>query len=303
MKKIYLSFLFAITVFASCKKSDKVTDEIKPSTLHNVSFNVSGFSQTMVDLGMKSSASVKAESAASHVNFILYCIYNKEGVLVKKVEQTDKTAAGFGSIKEQLPAGSYTLTVAASSKPLLQMNQDILFSAFFGFFGSASRGDAFVKTLNFEVSDKENQANIEVERIVGKLELSIQDGIPSNVAKITISHGSASFYHFVKGTSSSTDVITEDIPVTESDKSGEGSTFDSYILPMRATGSIQTDVTITCFNTKGDVIVNKVIKNVVFETNKKTILSGKLFEKTSNQQSNFQITIPSTWADEKTINF
>lgn len=303
MKKFYLSILFALTLFVSCTKSDNGTEVVIPNTHYNVSFNVSGFSQTMVDMSTKSAASVKAESAASHVNYIIYCIYNKEGILVKKVEQIDKAADGFGTIKEQLPAGSYTLAVAASTKQLLWISQDILSSAFFGFYGTGSRGDGFVKVLAFDVADKENQGNIQVERIMGKLELSIQDRIPSDAAKITILHNSASFYHFIKGTSSSTDVVKEVITVAESDKIGEGRTFVSYILPMRETGTLQTDVTITCYNSNGDVIVNKVIKDVVFATNKKTILSGKLFEKPSNQQSNFQITIPSAWSEENTINF
>lgn len=294
--------LFALTLFVSCKKGETAVDEIIPNTLHHVSFNISGFSQKIVNMGVKSSATVKAESAASHVNYIVYCIYNNEGVLLKKVEQNDKAAAGFGAVKEQLPAGSYTLAVAAGTKRFSIAGSDLLKSAFVTSH-SESHGDTFVKVLKFDINDKDHQADIEIDRVVAKLELVILDQIPLDVSKITMMSTSASFYHFIKSTSSLTDIITEEVFVTESNKIGEGSTFDSFILPMRATGSLTTDITISCYNAKGDVIVNKVVKNVVFETNKKTILSGKLFEKTSNQQSNFQITIPQTWAGGTTINF
>lgn len=303
MKKISLSILFALALFASCKKSDSVPEEAKPNTLHDVSFNVSGFSQTIVEMGTKSSASVKAESAGSHVNYIVYCIYNKDGVLLKKVDQIDKTSAGFGVINEQLPAGSYTLAVGAGTRRLSVPGEDLLSRAFISSYGIGDLfGDTFVKVQDFVIDEKDHQGSVQVERIVGKLELAIQDKIPSEVNKITLMFNSVSYYGF-KYTISGSGIVTETIDVSEADKISEGKVFNSYVLPMKETSSLTTDVTISCYNAKGDVIVNKVVKNVTFERNKKTILSGKLFENTSNHQSNFQITIPSTWEDTKTVNF
>lgn len=298
MKKNYLSILFALVLFVSCKKSEDITENNNPDLLHNVSFNVAGFSQKVIDIDMKSSA--KISEAESEVSFIVYCIYSND-VLLKKVEQTDKSATNFGMIEEQLPAGSYKIAIAAGTRKLTVLNQELFSSAFISN-PSFQTADIFVKTLEFRIDDKDHQENIQVERIVGKLELSLLDKIPSDVTKITLKYKSAPYYNF-QATYTGLTNTTEEIQILDSHRSSIGSIFHSFVMPVKGSGSITTDVTISCYNSKNDVIVNKVIKDVVFETNKKTILSGKLFQQASNLQSYFRITIPSTWTEGKTIDF
>lgn len=116
MKKL-LPALLLVWIMASCSKTNQ-TEQSKPApetAKHKVSFTITDFAATTTTMsvpGTKASTAV-GDTLKNYADNLYYRIYDANGNWVNSINQTSATA-GFGTITDQLPSGTYTVFMAAS---------------------------------------------------------------------------------------------------------------------------------------------------------------------------------------------
>lgn len=158
------------------------------------------------------------------------------------------------------------------------------------------------------VGNQNTTCNITMNRVVGQLEVDLQDAIPANVAYLYITRQNEDGgFSINTETSTSADEneddqgnLLDDKPdvITSSEIGKKDQLFYRYIW------NTATPVTITlqARDKNNQILYTKTISNVPFFQNRRTILTGKLFNNTSAEQ--FTISANQTWGpDGPTIQF
>jgi hypothetical protein len=311
----------AVLLFSGCSKSENV--DMKDQKLYPITFNVTtGFKQEILPMA---SATIKNNSTrisnqqalnrktlastltnesspstlSQSIVTIEYVIYNASDLTNRvKWSVQHNTDPSFGNIKEELPAGNYTITMVALS------SHDYYFDSWDGYqnmFVSPNGADLFSKSLNFTVGDVKEPIDINLDRRVAKLDVNITDSIPKNISLITIGAITSRDVWLNKdvlninpGT-----ILTSISHYIDEQEAGKSNLVLSKYINPNANGQVTSDVNITAYNSTGIVIINKSIKGVKFEKNKKTILTGALFTNADNSPlSNFSIQVNNAWDHE-----
>lgn len=287
-------FLVLMLLFScsSNEAEDKIIDNAEPQK-YEVLFNVSKFSQTIEDL--KSSGSTDLEGIQS----IYYSVsdINYDSVYVYG-EQYKLKHESFGKIKLHLPDGEYYITVAASDgiTSLFPPEGTIIV-------GSSSSYDNFATRIKFEVKGNTVTQDVTLERIVGNLNIVISDEIPEDVMTLSVElkgeleHTFADTYYFAPTTAEKyPHQYTSRYPINIP----EHMTPDNRIISLyliEPNPESKVTVTVSAFK-GGNEIARKVIPNVLIYKNKKTTLTGLLFDNTEN---NYNVNVNQTW-DNESIN-
>jgi len=305
MKKVLPVLSLILLLFAACKKSDnseaEPKEEDKPK--YDVSFTVADFAQTVGTLSTGNSKATTAvgDTLKNYVNYLYYRIYNSAGVLVNSVDQ-EGSLSTFGTITDKLPSGAYNVLFTAGKYNLFIPGAQTIFSnASFGPTYGTPWNDTFVKHVQLTVGSTAIAQSVRLDRVIGGLEVVLQDAIPSNVAKVSVVFQSDVDYIYSTGTGTfSSKPITRDFSIAASDIGQKNKKFLSYIGNTVSASS----VIIRAYDSANGLLAEKTVSNVRCYKNQKTTLTGTLFPATSSASLGFTVTVNPTWgASGGTINF
>lgn len=289
MKKSLLYFVLFTLCLTACKKDKK--DNPPPSgKTYDVTFNVSGSGQVISSEGKQEINSLKTNAigpAASLAKLLFYLVYDSNGALFHQIKQ-DSTMDNFGRISDNLPAGTYTVYIVAGQRGLGEFGDP----SQFGYPNTEGPGaiwkDLFYKKLTITVTNTAINQDVTLARVVGQLQINVEDAIPANAAKFVVKITDESIYFdFKNGIMGGAygGQINNTIPA-----SAIGTT--NYKI-TRIIGNTLTpmSVQIICYDSANIVIADKTINNVNCDINVKTILSGKLFAVSNG----FVVGLNNTW--------
>ena len=250
-----------------------------------VSFSVSSLDHTF-----KKIAATEAPATSDKIDVLYYILYNPDGTLNHTIIQKN-TDTNFGSIKDSLVAGDYTVAIVGY-KGTLKVEPLI-----------ASTGriekdfykpivDTFIKKFPFTVGGSSNQSVV-LERVIAQAQFVIKDAIPANVAKLEIKVNDELLLYAFEGEvgPAARQPLIVTVPIGESDRGKTGFTYSLFILNTQA----KVDITIRAFSSSNDLIATQSIPQVQFYKNTTTVLSGDLFDAGKTFASPFTVTVNYTW--------
>ena len=253
MKKVLILSAFAALVFVGCKSKDEPGQQ-------QVTFKVSNFTSTTEQLGSPR----KAPASLVDGDDALTDLYLFDGT-TQLVHQTSDQE-DFGTVTVLLTTGSHTLHFIATRSSVLAIENGVL--------TCTSLKNTFGKTVNLNVSGSGDN-NVTLDRLTGKLVITINDAIPTGAGQLRIQIGDrytsldvASLY--------GVNETAFDQKVNIASKVGQtGYQITLFMLAPDADG-YETTFTITATNTSSQVI-GQATCTITIAPNTKTLLSGNLF--------------------------
>ncbi|WP_332004274.1 hypothetical protein [Chitinophaga sp.] len=277
---IPLVSLAAAMLLLSCKKESSGNTTVpgnSDETAFPVTFDAGGFTQELDSFGRKTSdaASLAKDSLDGHVKYLYYKVYGTGAqAAIKRVIVQEAGTASFGIIRDTLPPGNYKFTLLATGDEYLSH----VTNAGFKYPGS----DAFSTHFEMVVNGPAN-AKVSLDRIVARLQFIIQDPLPADAAWMDIRFGGIPrVFNFPTGEVSNPANGTAysnytgyrfQIPAYNQGKPGFKT--QAY-FPLQGSYTVPS-ITVMCWGNNGTLLASKVIKDVKFETGKRTVLKGNLF--------------------------
>lgn len=302
---------------------------------YEVKFNISDFEQSVESMATKKSSAImnstrQVASLDSSISLLYYIAYNSAGQEVSRRKQLangitskylyDGTAspepyeeyAGtfpFGNITDSLAAGTYTIVFAGaqtnfsinsrfeglSGAQYLPFN-DAYFNYDRGLDSWSRASDSFFKKCTITVAEANTEKEVKLDRVVGKVEITILDAIPSNADHFSflfINENEGFKFSTESGVGLTDDSELEEYLLTDIAPSEIGQRnyhFNKYIINT----SSPLDVIINCYDASNVLIASKTVENVQCFKNKRTLLKGNLFT-TSSPSSSFTVAVNDEW--------
>lgn len=322
-----LSTAAAVSIFCACQKENiPQTPAPAPSAIlakKAVEFNVGGFVQNIGDFRTVPGSSINQRDSllATQISFLFYFAYDSLGNEVRMIYQNVLDANDFGVIKDSLAPGNYTIVFMGTTDtpagfggsglndPETQNAHTPLANAGMplrstGVLSLYPVPNAYYKKFPLTVSSTDVPAatNVSMERVVGKIEVNVLDAIPQNApyeTTVTINPESV-FFSFDSGTCS---VLTGDV-ISRSISRVSTTQFSELVLNTEAPFS----VTIKYTGYYSGLTTEKTIHNVRCYKNKRTILTGLLFDTPPTDSTGgggrFQAQVNDVWdPNDEVINF
>lgn len=265
MKKIYLVFTLLIVLFAACKKDGKSPSKPDPDNsgkTYDISFNV-GIDANSKTISTKSAGGQKTNSdidISDAASFLAYFVYDSQDKLVSHYVQ-DSTLSNFGSVNDNLQAGTYTIILLATDgKPTLYNDKNFV----------AVGRDNFYKKFTLTVTNSTVTQNVNLERRNGQLEIKILDAIPQGTTTISYQVSNDRALNIADGLPGDPTYLrsyVKNIPANMI-----GTTNYSYLMSLTNTNR---NLRVTINSSTGKKVV---IDSVKVMPNTRTVLSGKLFD-------------------------
>ncbi|WP_295792240.1 hypothetical protein [Mucilaginibacter sp.] len=303
MKKAILLLLVAVAFCSSCKKDQKKGPATPPKT-YKVNFNVSDFTQILVGQstntphtdGLKTNTT---PPLSSYIDVLYYYVINSNNTLVRSLEQLSD-ASNFGTIADELPAGSYTIIFAAGKTGLNAGAFETLDQAYLKGYGTGTPAlpwkDTFFKKFTITVTAAGVNQSVSLDRIVSQLTLNIEDAIPANAHSIEITARTYLEYSFLTAGPYPTPPTDNFVSTFIIPASAIGTTnYKVSLITLNTTDP--SSVKIVCKDASGNILASTIVNNVIMHPNTQTILSGQLFA----TNSQFNLTANAKW-DPATIN-
>jgi hypothetical protein len=319
MKRFMLYLVLLSGVFCSCKK-EHFSNNVQKT--YKVQFNISGFTQTTigsnaakkpVTLALNTDTSVAAYSS---ITAIVYAVYDSNGNQVRLIKQ-DSSSANFGTISDNLPTGNYTVLLAGGGNNLTLYNSvysanqigpfsstDITYFSFVSYLGNLTPWgshllpwkDTFFKMFPLTISNSNLNQTVALSRIVGQLEVNINDALPANAKTFIIKINKEIFAYSASKTTPDpqTAYVLADTAAIPASAIGTNS-FKIYSL-IGNTNSL-FNVTISCYDASNLLIQQATVDSVNCIANERTILSGNLF----GSSDSFTMSLNAAW-NPTTIN-
>ncbi|GAA4911664.1 hypothetical protein [Mucilaginibacter defluvii] len=272
MKKTFYLFALIGLAVLSCKKDGKSPSKPVPepdNKEYTVNFNVGidADSQKVAGVagknGLTTNALVDIKSIATYLQ---YRVYDASGKILGSLIQLSNQP-NFGKLADSFKTGEYTVVVwAASAEP------DIKDDKIMG-----GGRDVFYKrfTLKVDATTAVNQ-EVNLQRIVGQLQVKILDTIPNKVSHITLNITNDYGFDIPTGVLSNTpSSFTQSYSATDY-KGKPDFVATTYVLNTVS----RVNVKITSYR-GNDVFTNTTVNGVKCLPNKRTILSGKIFSNPS----------------------
>lgn len=333
MRRILLGLIIICTALFSCRKDHK--SEIKPSDAgitHKVAFNV-GFSKTVTDFAtthLKLYSTSPDTSLTNHIDILYFIVFDSAGnnlhtILERSIDTVfGKSDTIFGKFTDNLHAGKYTVIVAGGKTGLtVGFNTGISGSAldksyvYYETYNTTSgqyvidkfTQDAFYKKISLVVTNANSTQNISLDRVVSKLDVNINDPIPSGAGYIsTTITGIANVFYVNTGTAGvigggqvsntySTALTSASAGITNYQMSLLFLYYNPCSVNIMCATSQPQDL--STFN--GIVLGSAVITNVTAQANKVTLLTGNLFGGTGS--GGIQVSVDTTWKTPVTRGF
>jgi hypothetical protein len=239
----------------------------------------------------------------------------------------EPTTNPFNVITDSLASGTYTIVIVGTGK---QSAGDIVLNLALGYDDVDSAptvfsplqsavlyddegldqiprsNEIFFSKSTITVGNQNLNNDITISRIVGQLQVVLQDAIPGNVRYINVTRY-PEYYSFSIADTIPKDLIEpldefpySDSPMTltSADKGKPNYTTQRFMLNTISPFT----VIITAFDANEQIIGQKTVNNVRLYKNRRTTLTGKLFDNTS--QAQFAIHANQAWGPPgPTINF
>ncbi|MCQ6957585.1 hypothetical protein [Mucilaginibacter aquariorum] len=232
------------------------------------------------------------------------------------------TTDPYNVITDSLAAGTYTIVITGSDDELSANNHNSQWADFENIVyyplvqakvyqsqaldvRPVSQVIYFGKTT-ITVGSGDSAHGITINRVVGQVEVNIEDAIPANVSSISIAAiGNHSAFLFNSETSAEPGYIEDEVTynfitrqVTAADIGTTNFKVAGYIMNITTPISI----VVKAFDSQQNLITFKRIDNVQFSKNKRTILSGHLFTPNTSPQQ-FNIYLNQAWNADVNIDF
>lgn len=280
MKKLLALSFLAFTLLSCSKEEDETNNEEKK---YDVTFAMSDFSQTVGGLSSSKSdntygVKTVGDTLSNWAESLRYRVYNSNGVLVNSKNQDRQIdAAVFGTIKDQLPTGNYTVFILATKSHdafILEATNQAWASASYSQSAIQPWLDTFVTSFPLSVTSASTQT-VRLDRVVGAVEVNLEDAIPTQAAKISIIFKDEhhSLYQKDNTAVGGFKTSTRDIAIASSDIGKSDVKFLMYV----ANTFTPSEVIIRAYNSNNSILAEKIVPDVRVYRNKKTTLSGKLF--------------------------
>lgn len=272
MIKFKLLFLFAILLAVGCSRDGIETDQPKP--LYDVSFGFSAFSSSVRPMSADGTQTLIEAGVVSYS----YKIYTKAGVLVKDVTYPQGMQLPTHIVCE-LEDGMYRIAVLAKTAAKSTLNGGSLtIQTNNNLSGSRFREDQFFAYADFTVGGANVSSTLTLERIVGRLDIVLNEYLPEEAFRITVKLVSApeKYYFADKNTTvtPSGASSTAYIEVTPQMKANSSNTLTYFFL---AGAPANMTVEVGVLDTEFNVMASKAINNVGIYASKLTELRGSVF--------------------------
>ena len=275
MKK-FLFFSAIVALLIGCKSKDE------PQAMQQVTFKVTAFEQTtdpMNSLRKAPQSTILDDDEGGIALTDLY-VFDGSTQLVHQVYADDNDA--FGTVTLNLTHGNHNLSFIATRSTGITVENGVMA------FGSIR--PTFGKLLALNVTGSTGAQNLQLDRISGKLYLTINDKFPATADQI----------EFVMATKYSQINVASLLGVNGAEwsqkvsctsKQGHsGVEYPFNIICPSLTQEYTSDLTINIYNAGGSVIYTVTIEDVRFAANTKTMLSGNLFTAPSAS-----VSVNTTW--------
>ena len=317
MKKTLFLVAIAAIILSSCKKEHGLTIKTSSVKKYAVNIQVANFKTTHGNFALRTKGSHLASSSdtltnlASYIDQFYYIVLDNNYNIIKMIAQ-DSTMANMGMINDSLAAGNYDIVMIAGKKGIeVSPGGAILSVPVYGYASQPWQGsfwtaypngyiglpwqDAFKYEYRLTVGTQNIDLTATLNRVVGKLEVTLLDPIPANADSLSISvYGAGP--GVVPGVSNLEVTTTFKVGIPESVKGQPNFTIDRLLLDNTnfALLSDRDSITITCKDAGGNVLGNATVSQVTITANQKTILSGKLFNNSAPQS--FTAVIDTAWS-------
>ena len=274
-KNLILCALIALLCL-SCSKKDEPSQQ-------QVTFKVSNFTSTTEPMGAPAPRKAPASLVDGDVTLTDLILFDGDQYLLRQ----QSTDPNFGTITVMLTVGEHDLHFIATASTDIALNNGIL--------TCASLKPTFGKTVHLNVNGASDE-NITLDRLTGKLIITINDAIPTGASQLRIQLGDR-YTSLDCATLFGVSPAAFDSPVNISGKVGNtGYNVNLYMLAPDADG-YETSFTLTATNTSSQVI-GQATGTITIAPNTKTLLSGNLFTGTRSF-----ISLNSAWNAEIEENF
>ena len=248
MKKLF--FLGALcAMLIACNSNE-------PKQMQQVTFHVSNFTSTTEPLKAPA-ALVDGDDALTDL-----LLFDGSTYLLRQ----QSTDPNFGTITVMLPVGEHNLHFIATRSTELALEEGLL--------TCASLRNTFGKTVALNVSGGGDE-NITLDRLTGKLVITINDEIPTGASNLRIQIGDR-YTTLNPQTLYGVNAAAYDQNVNIASRVGStGYNVNLYMLAPDEDG-YETTFTLTATNTSSQVI-GQATGTITIAPNTKTLLSGNLF--------------------------
>ena len=209
-----------------------------------------------------------------------------DNTLVQTIHQDDNTAADFGSPSLNLSFGTHTLYFVASRglTPTVNTNAHTI--------TWVKPYDTFHKALTLTVDNSTGSQAVTLERMVGKLKMTINDAIATGTTQFIVTP--ATWYYGMDYTDGSPTAAASNQAITISCPSNYVGESGKYLTVFTFSSFAQWNTNVTLAASNGTSTISSVaINNVPIQRNRSTEYSGNLF--TNNGSTT--LTLNDTWGD------
>ncbi|SEO27274.1 hypothetical protein SAMN05192574_106361 [Mucilaginibacter gossypiicola] len=303
MKNLSLILLLgSVLIVFSCKKEHSQTQDTSNTTgkKYSVTFTVDSSNVQTNALKSKLQTNANTASSATPIGRLAYLVYDNSGKLVHSLFQ-DTSSKNFGVINDEYLPGTYTVVFAATNTRF-DINSFTNLSDIGGakITGLNQQIDLFYKKVAITVSNSAINQQVLLDRINGKLRLVSQDTIPPDVTEIRVSYISYTSFLLDKGLIDVNSTLSDSmVKAFKASDVGKNLSMDAFCNNIYSPFSVT--ITTTSATKQRPLIA---ISNVVCQSNKLTILSGKVFKNADPEYNNvFQITLTPDWGLTTTTKF
>ena len=208
------------------------------------------------------------------------------GLLIQIIHQDDNTAAVFGSPSLDLSFGTHTLYFVASRGLTPTVNTTAHTITW------VKPYDTFHKALTLTVDNSTGSQTVTLERMVGKLKMTINDAIATGTTQFIVTP--ATWYYGMDYTDGSPTASASNQAITISCPSNYVGESGKFLTVFTFSSSAQWNTNVTLAASNGTSTISSVaINNVPIQRNRSTEYSGNLF--TNNGSTT--LTLNDTWGD------
>lgn len=271
----------------ACSIKDPRLDCLTPVTVH-----VSDFQISQEDLPGTKTTPIGNYNGVKAITLALYDTENEE---VYQATQR-KGSTGYGDFSLNLPAGEYTLVVLGYG--FYDGDEFSLTSPSLASFTTDCR-ETFAAVQPLEVSGPDAmEVSATLSRIVSKLIVASTDGRPEGVARIRMGFNAGSkTFNPSTGLATSNTTFSNSVGVS----TAVGATTSSVCYLFLTSDEQVLDVTIDALNSEGATLYHKVVRNVPFQRNRCTRLTGGIYSVTTPASTAFLLA--EGWIDEAVQTF
>lgn len=291
MKKNIIFALLALLLATSC--SQESANEVNNNdTLVPVTVHVDGFSVSQEDFAPTRTPS--SLESYSNINAVMLAFYAGSTEVYKTVQL--KGDATFGSFTLSLPMGNYTMVAIAYNNH--ETASFGLTSPTAAAYAGEHAFDTFVKTQAVNITNTTPvDISATLNRINSLLKVVSTDGKTADVTNVrmTLSAGGRSF-----NPTTGLATVNTGFANTVSTSNNPGTTTSSLTYFFLADDEQTLNVTIETLNAGGDVLRTTTVNDVPFKRNRRTVLTGPMYNDVNLAGS---FLVETDWLDDVTIPF